>query len=139
MHIKDTSLIGPSVDKWNATVDRVDSLEYTNEDIIAKQLDLIEEVRILNQKIEVLLVKQQQAKQTKLQPSVVNSINVDLGTDYNTYLTNIFIIYHTAAGSPTEPVFFQDSKGEQQLLEWGDFWQLYREYVFTVLESHANA
>lgn len=139
MHIKDTSIIGPSVDKWNLTSDRVDSLEYTNEDIIAKQLDLIDEVKILNQKLEVLLVKQQQAKLTKSQPSVVNSINVDLGTDYNCYLTNIFIVYAAAASSPTEPVFFQDALGAQELLEWSDFSEFYREYVFTILENQANA
>jgi len=139
MYIKDTSLVGEFVDRWNATTEKVEEMDVIVQDIIAKSADLIEEIRILNQKIEVLLVKQQQAKQTKLQPSVVNTINVDLGTDYNCYLTNIFIVYAAAASSPTEPVFFQDSKGEQQLLEWADFSELYREYVFTVLESHANA
>jgi hypothetical protein len=139
MHIKDTSLVGDFVNRWNATTERMKEMDIIVADIIAKSDDMIEEVKILHQKMEALLVKQQQAKQTKLQPSVVNSINVDLGTDYNTYLTNIFIVYAAAASSPTEPVFFQDSKGEQQLLEWADFSELYREYVFTVLESHANA
>lgn len=139
MHIKDTSIIGDSVDKWNATSEKVAELDISNEDIIAKQLDLIEEVKILNQKLEVLLVKQQQAKLTKSQPSVVNSINVDLGTEYNCYLTNIFIVYAAAASSPTEPVFFQDALGAQELLEWSDFSEFYREYVFTILENQADA
>jgi uncharacterized protein (UPF0371 family) len=137
MNIKDTSLIGPSVDKWNATYDKVAELDIATEDIIAKQLDLIEEVKILNQKLEALLFKQQQAKQTKSQPSVVNSINVDLGAEYNCYLTNIFVVYSSKGGSPTEPVFFKDANNEQVLLEWHEFSEFYTEFVYTVLESQS--
>lgn len=139
MHIKDTSLIGDSVDKWNATSEKVNELDISNEDIIAKQLDLIEEVKILNQKLEVLLVKQQQAKLTKSQPSVVNTIPVDLGAEYNCYLTNIFVVYSCKGVYPTEPVFFKDANDEQVLLEWREFSEFYTEYVFTILENQADA
>jgi len=135
MHIKDTSLIGEFVDSWNATTLRVKEMDDIISDIIAKSDDMIQEVRILHQKLDAIIIRQQQAKQIEARPSVVNAIKVDLGTDYNTYLTNIFIVYSASGSTPTEPVFFKDAEGVQQLLEWGDFSEFYREYCFTILEA----
>jgi hypothetical protein len=133
MNIKDTSLIGARVEKWDSYAEKLEKLD---ESVKALKDKIIEVHKDLTQLARQERREQQQEKQGK--PSVVNSIKVDLGAEYNCYLTNIFVIYQARKGSPTEPVFFADAEGDSQLLEWHEFYDFYREYAFTVIEDRAG-
>ena len=132
MKIKDYLVQGPRSEKWDDTAEKLVKLDAA---VNALKDKIIEVQKGLNQ--EARRERQEQQKEQG-KPSVVNSIKVDLGAEYNCYLTNIFVIYQARKGSPTEPVFFADAEGDSQLLEWREFYDFYREYAFTVIEEHAR-
>lgn len=134
-NIKDYLLRGAFVDKWNCTSVRVKELDNIIEDQMFKLNDLCKELKVIRERIETLFIKLDQTKKNIEKPSVVNSIAVDLGVEYNCYLTNLFTVYQETNVDPTEPIFFKDSNGEQVLLEWHEFVDFFKEYCFTIFES----